>query len=346
MRKGLFGILVSLVVLSSCSEDVDLSAPYKDITIAYGLLDKDDTTHYVRIQKAFLGDDNALLYCVIPDSLYYPATLDAYVLGYNGGVKVPSDSFHLDRYVNDVIKDSGIFAAFNNVIYKGTKILIPSHTYELVIIKPNGDTTRSSTELVNNTIMGYPPTPGTPLNWEPTIPGQSKTITIRWVTDANSYAYQLGIRFNYQEWEVGTPGNVTDTSFTYYFPMFKFTFADYSCMSNQCCYDITKERFYDMITQNIDEDPPSTPGPNIRQRRFIGLDFIVLQATQELYDYITINAPSLSYVQKVTAYTNITNGLGIWGSRTSGGVNGVYLNSQNTDSLMFGQYTSGLNFVP
>ena len=62
MRKSLLGIIAALLILSSCSEDVDLTAPYKDITVAYGLLDADQDTHWVRIQKAFLGDDNALLY--------------------------------------------------------------------------------------------------------------------------------------------------------------------------------------------------------------------------------------------------------------------------------------------
>jgi hypothetical protein len=73
---------------------------------------------------------------------------------------------------------------------------------------------------------------------------------------------------------------------------------------------------------------------------------VVLQASEELYNYITINAPSLSYVQKVTAYTNIVNGLGIFASRTTGGTNNLILDTQTSDSLRLGQYTNQLNFQP
>lgn len=342
MRKSLLGVLAALFILSSCSEDVDLTAPYKDITVVYGLLDAKQDTHWIRIQKAFLGDDNALLYTVIPDSLYYPATLDAYILGFNSS-NVQVDSFHLERLVNAATKDSGLFAAFNNVLYRGVKTISSANTYKLVIIKPNGDTTSSTTQLTGNIIMAYPPTSATPLDWEPTIVGQSKTITVRWVSDLNSYAYQLGFTFHYQEWNQSTPGNVTDTSFTYYFPMFRLT-SDFQCFGNQVCYEITKEQYYDMIIKNIEEEPASVVDP--RLRKFISIDFAVLQATEELYNYITINAPSLSYVQKVTAYTNVTNGLGIFAARSSGGVNNLIIDTQTKDSLIGGQYTYKLNFQP
>ncbi len=344
MRKSLLGIIAALFILSSCSEDIDLTAPYKDITVTYGLLDQDQDTIWIRIQKAFLGDDNALLYCVIPDSLYYPASLQAYILEYNSSM-VQTDSIPLVRMLNAATKDTGIFAAYNNVLYRGIEDIDPAFTYKLVIIKPNGDTTTSTTGLVDDIIMAYPPTVATQLDWEPTIPGDPKKIIVRWVTDANTFAYQLGFTFHYQEWEAGTPGNVTDTSFTYWFAIFR-PLSDFQCFTNQVCYDITKEQFYGMITNHIDEDPVGTPAPNVKLRRFIAIDFTILQASEELYNYITINAPSLSYVQKVTAYTNITNGLGIFSSRSSGGLKNLIIDTQTSDSLRLGQYTSPLNFVP
>jgi|688.fasta_scaffold263755_2 hypothetical protein len=344
MRKSLLGIIAALLILSSCSEDVDLTAPYKDITVAYGLLDADQDTHWVRIQKAFLGDDNALLYSVIPDSLYYPASLDAWILVYNAS-SVKVDSFHLERMVNAAVKDSGIFAAYNNVLYRGIKPLNVSYTYKLFIKKPNGDTTSSETIITNDVTMAYPPNSSTPLDWEPVTIGQSKLITFRWVKDPNSYAYQLGLKFNYQEWKDGTPADITDTSFTYFWPIFR-PIADFSCFGNQVCYDVTKEQFYDMIVNNIEEDLPSTTPGEFRYRKFISIDMVVLQASEELYNYITINAPSLSYVQKVTAYTNIVNGLGIFASRTTGGTNNLILDTQTSDSLRLGQYTNQLNFQP
>ena len=42
----IFGIAV--VVLSSCNTDLDITAPYKENTIVYALLDKDSAVQYVR----------------------------------------------------------------------------------------------------------------------------------------------------------------------------------------------------------------------------------------------------------------------------------------------------------
>lgn len=338
MRKSLFGIIAATFIFTSCSEDIDLTADYKDITVTYGLLDENKDTNWIRIQKAFLGDDNALLYAVIPDSLYYPTSLVAWVKSYNSlGAQV--DSFGLERMVNVFVKDPGNFATDSNVLYRMVGTISSSKTYKLFIKKPNGDTTYSETTLCNDVTMGYPPTSSTPLDWEPdNILTPSQSVKFRWVKDDNSYAYQMGLKFNYQEWPVINPGNVTDTSFTYYFPMFKYT-SDYACLSNQVCYEVTKEQFYGMIVNNIENNPDLA-------RRFTGLDVIVLQATEELYNYITINAPSLSYVQKVTAYTNINNGQGIFASRTSAGTQNVPLSTQTSDSLRLGRYTYMLNFQP
>jgi len=345
MRKSLLGLAAGLVLLSSCSEDIDLTANYKDITIVYGLINPESgpgvlaDTVWVRIEKAFLGDGNALLYAENADSIYYGPGLQAYVLAYNSsGVKVPADSFLLTRLVDPagINKDTGMFAHTNTVLYQGVKAINTTYSYEVVIVKPNGDTTRSRTPITRKVTMNTAPSS---FDWEPdNILVQEQTVTIRWVEDLNTYAYQPGIKFKYEEWDISNPGNVTNKSFTYYFPMFKLG-IDYTCNTNQVCYEIKKSQFYTMIVNNIAQDPN-------KARRFTNLDIIVLQASEELYNYITINAPSLSYVQKVDAYTNIENGLGIWGSRCSGGYTNMQLNNQTKDSLRLGRFTNQLNFQP
>lgn len=335
MRKWFLGLAASLTVLSSCSEDIDLTAPYKDITIAYGLIDELKDTNWIRIQKGYLGDDNAVLYAAIPDSLYYPASLVVWVKEYNS-VGAQTDSVLLERMVNPVVKDPGTFSSDSNVLYRMVKNTDAAFTYKLFIKKPNGDTTTSETILANSITMNTPPAA---FDWEPdNILVQDQVVRFRWVHDPNSYAYQTGIKFKYEEWDVSNPGVVENKSFTHIFPMFRPT-SDYQCFTNQICYDVHKLDFYSMIVNNIDVDIN-------KARRFISFDFIVLQATEELYNYITINAPSLSYVQKVTDYTNIAGGHGIFASRTSGGYVDRILNDQTRDSLESGQYTWQLNFQP
>lgn len=352
MRKHFLILLVALGFLSSCDENIDLTAPYKDITIVYGLLDHQEDTNWVRIEKAFLGDDDALLYAVIPDSLYYPASLQAYILGFDAG-GTQMDSILLERIVDPFQKDSGIFAYTNNtILYRCVGTLDKNYTYKLKVIKPNGDTTHSETIMTGSTPMVYPPTQSTLLGMEPISSSTlNKVNNYRWAHNANTHAYQFGIRFRYEEWTAVTP--VKDTSFTYLFPLFTiynpgggYNTDHYNIGTNQVNWDVDKPTYYQLIVDHIEEDPAGTPANDIRMRRFLALDFIVLQASEELYNYIDINGPSLSYVQKVTAYTNIENGVGIFGSRTTSGITSININLQSRDSLRLGQYTNQLNFVP
>ena len=41
--------------LNSCSEDFQLTEPYKDIPVIYGLLNRADTAHYIRIHKTLVN---------------------------------------------------------------------------------------------------------------------------------------------------------------------------------------------------------------------------------------------------------------------------------------------------
>lgn len=335
-------LLLILTFITSCDEDFDLTAPYKDITVVYGLLNRKDTTHYIRIQKVFLGDENALLYAAISDSLYYPASLKAYILGFNSnGIPVTTDSFYLERTINEVEKDSGIFAAHNNVLYKGDKILDPNHTYKLIIIKPNGDTTWAITPIASNINMIPAPVQ---LDWEPNVVGvQTQHVKFVWALDPSLPAYQVSLLFHYDEWKVGSPANVSHKTAVRNFNMFIPT-EEYICNINQVCFEVDKQEFYEMITNNIEKDADNTLPNNIRIRHFISLDVVVTVGATELYNYIKYNGPSLSFVQKINSYTNIHNGLGIFSSRTQGGYKGLQLHPQTLDSLKYGQYTKDLHF--
>lgn len=339
IRLLLFVLLLAQF-FSSCEEDFDVNAPYKDITIVYGLLDHKDTTHYIRIQKAFLGNGSALVYSTIPDSLYYPPGLQAYILGYDqSGNKVPADSFHLDRVVNEFNKDSGIFAAFNNVIYKGVKVLDQTHTYQLIIIKPNGDTVSATTPLTGSITMAGAPSI---LDFEP---GSGDTAEVfHWASDPTAFVYQLSFYIHYEEWKFGSPGTIQNKTVIHNFNMFKPA-PQYECLINQVCFWTLKSHFYGIIKNGIPKDPLETDSADLRMRRFTHMDVKVSVGAQELYNYVKINAPSLSYVQKVHSYTNINNGLGIFSARSSGGYYGLQVNSQTLDSIVNGHYTLGYNFV-
>ena len=53
MRFYFICLFVSVFLLS-CKEDFDIAAEKKDIPVVYGLLSRQDTAHYIKVERAFL----------------------------------------------------------------------------------------------------------------------------------------------------------------------------------------------------------------------------------------------------------------------------------------------------
>ena len=114
MRR-LFLVAFSALALSitGCSEDFEIAAPYKDITLVYAMLNHADTVHYIRIQKAFMDDNkSAIDMAKLPDSSYYAdGVLDVRVeeLLPNGNVNGSTALTRVNMADEGVTKDPGMF---------------------------------------------------------------------------------------------------------------------------------------------------------------------------------------------------------------------------------------------
>ncbi|MFY7944302.1 MAG: hypothetical protein ACOVNZ_06950, partial [Crocinitomicaceae bacterium] len=76
---------LSLAILTSCSEEINLSGDFKETAVVYGLLDHSDSLHFIKITRAFIGPGNALEIAQIPDSSYFE-NVELTVSEYIGGV--------------------------------------------------------------------------------------------------------------------------------------------------------------------------------------------------------------------------------------------------------------------
>src|SRR4051812_8201360 len=65
-------VIVLLLLVGGCKQDFDITSDYKEIPVVYGLLNAQDNTHYIRIQKGYLIEGDALLAAGSSDSIYYP----------------------------------------------------------------------------------------------------------------------------------------------------------------------------------------------------------------------------------------------------------------------------------
>ena len=71
----LFILIISLV--TSCETDFDLNSEWEEVMIVFGLLDQSQDKQYIRINKAFLGEESVSVMASVADSLNYdPSDLE------------------------------------------------------------------------------------------------------------------------------------------------------------------------------------------------------------------------------------------------------------------------------
>ena len=89
-QSGLIlALMVGLLGLFSCSTDVDLYADYKDVPVVYGMIDVTADTNFIKITKAFCGNNdnpiNANEAALVYDSSNYSEKLNAYIVELQSG---------------------------------------------------------------------------------------------------------------------------------------------------------------------------------------------------------------------------------------------------------------------
>jgi len=345
MRKiYLLLAICSLFITTSCTTDFDINAEYKDITIVYCLLNQKDSIHYARINKAFLGEENALIMAEDPANTLYPyqdleVKMEEYL---NGNL---NQTFFLDTVILEN-KEPGIFANPSHVLYAFAAQLNENAVYKLKIQNvKTGKLVEAETKIVAD--FRYekpyvPPVPPPPQIYK--IPPLSfigtSPITLEWLSGKNGIRYQANMFYYYLdmsptdtivrkiEWKLGT-----------------FKAGDLNG-NEKMRTDINKESFYVKLKDNIPYNP------DVR-RRSLYLDFVIYVAGNEFNTYMEVNEPSTNLIQEKPEYTNISNGIGIFCSRYVKDVLSAtdprpirfQLNPQSLTELKTGTHTSHLGFI-
>jgi len=291
-KKPLLLIALMVALFSSCSNDVDIYADYKDITIVYGLLDQTDDTSWIKVTKAFSGPGNAILYAQNPDSNNYNYKLDVKLTGIQNGIEKQYITFDTLTVKNKKPGDS-VFYFPNQIVYFTTEPLNEDYKYTLTINKKNESLT-SSTNIVNDF---YISDPNRYINFM-----SDKDIV--WRSTANGKRYEVSLVFNYKEL---LPGS-TDTTYntvSWYLGQRKSTslYGD-----EEMFIGYSGNVFFSTLENSLD--------PVLNVKRWAGkVDVIIASASQEFDTYIEVNDGSGNLLSEVPAYTNINGGYGIFGSR-------------------------------
>lgn len=292
-------IITTLFIFSGCSNDVDINASYQDILVVYGLLDPNEDTTYIKINKAFLGPENALIMAKIRDSSEVSEKLVVKLWPEDD----PSGLVTFDTItVNN--KDTGTFYNPYQQFYYSPFTPEVNTKYLLQIIYKGIEVTSHAHTIEKFTYADIKK------------PGFAKAIgfdydivnPVIWNRKEQAPRYDLTIRFNFKEiWE-----GQTDTV---------YRFIDWHKDTKKTIIGDEVESYYNGSTfftaleYYVAYEDAGLESQVLR--RYTGIvEFIVEAGGTELNTYMEVNEPSSSIIQDRPQYSNINNGVGIFSSRT------------------------------
>ncbi len=352
MHKWLLWALFPLTLLcSSCNDELDLTAEYKNITISYALLNPNDEVHYFKIYKGFLTDDNALEEAGNWENIYYHVdTIEVRFEEYNAAGTL-SRSAILDT-TTAIEKESGYFANPKQLLYYSTWTLDPECTYRLVIKNRNTDEeVYAETNIVGNCKISRPASQN-PFNSKDNN-GPKFVLTGDGSGTAKSNNVSIVdfyLIFHYIEVDNNTQAVTHKTVRKKMNGSYKAPQSD-----GDVSFDsFTPSDFLQTLKQQIE--------PNSSVTRYAdtvsgdGKPYFCLQvqawsANSEYYTYQTVANPGSSIVQDRQEYTNFVSenstAYGLLASRNSCTRTFKFDNTNsnnNEDSLVNGIYTKDLGF--
>ncbi len=359
--------ILSVLLLSRCSTDIDLTAPYEDVTIIFGLLDQSRDIQFIKINKAFLGDAALEDMAANRDSVEYPpgGIVSKRVEEWQGNIK--TNEWELKDSLIEAINESIFYVAditnpLRKVFYFESDELNQDAEYRVVVEFDNKPDVVGMTQLIPNSS-------GSVRNPTSNLAGQQSTnqrinfastnssindnypnYRFRWRAEDGARRYELLLQFRYIE-------NVwTDASHTTLISSEEKSF-DWDLGSEESDGisgdDLEKivngETFFLQIAQRLEVNENITReigvlDEGVETNHYSAFNFTLTIADEDLSSYLEFNEPATSLAQERPQWTNINNGQGLFSARLQQKAVNVKLHSNSIKELATGQHTSQLNF--
>jgi hypothetical protein len=333
MKRAYLVVLVLMVMGTwmSCKTDFDINAPAKDIPVVFGLLSPNDTTHYIKITRAFIGEEDAYILAQDPSLSDYGDVLQVRVEEYKSGNLTHTYNCVRTEITN---KDTGIFYSPVQYVYSFQGVLSSEATYKLNILNnESGKEITAETNMIRNFTIAKPSyNPNNPIIGFVNSNGTYTSGEVKWSSAVNGRLYESLFRFHYKEVDLTTHDTVSKY-LDWSLPSIK---ASLLTGGEEMLISYESEAFYRFLEARIPVD--------YNKKRILGkVDFIISVGGDELSTYIDLNEPSNSIIQERPAFTNISEGVGIFSCRYTRKLT-FSLSSYSVQELLTGPYTSQLGF--
>jgi hypothetical protein len=379
MKLFAFCFSLALLMIASCTTEVDLMAPYKSTTVVFGLLNPDANadnvlnaldTQWIKINRTFLGEgDNTVFAGVRDSSEYDDSEIETKVVQQLHDGEVVQE-FELTSVTVANKSIDGIFYGPEQTLYyfiPPASGLFLADEYRIYVKFTDGHEVSGTTNVVNYSSFSWiAPQQETNLNMA--SPSSQNggiqyvdPVSVRWGAARNASVYSVVLRFHYTE-EIydnvthsGTPLSSTPKYIDY---SIGTKSAEGVAAGETMKIEFRGEDFYSFVVNNIDVNPYARRilgryDNALDQERTECFDVIMTIGNEQLSSYIEVNSPATTIVQERPVYTNIDNGLGLFASRglrqlldvrlVGEGPNGV-ATTGNLEAFFIAGGTEELNF--
>lgn len=313
--------ILSVLIYSSCSKDINMNSDYKDTIIVYGLISPNDSISYLRIEKAFFTDGDVFESAQVQDSNQFTYKLDVKLKQGNKTI-----TFDTTTILN---KKDGIFYAPEMLLYYAvTKDLLnTTDSLHLEIFDPKTkEFTTSSTILHDGQLIDFV-YPVLSIAFEHEYYIQFKSLP-------NTRYYTLDLRFHFMEQIPGDNSSRRYDSIDWTFDPF---FTINSDGGEAVKFYQWGETFYDLVMEQV--------GPTeVLDRYFGNVELRITSGDIVLRNYFAANVPDNSVIGNQLQqyqYSNIKNGHGIFAARSGNG--GEYILHLRTINRL--RNITDLNFI-
>lgn len=353
--------IISVMGLQSCSEDFNVAAPYRQISVVAGVLDRADSAHYIRIEKGFMDEQkSAITMSKEPDSSFFK-NLSVILYEYNPAQTAIIDSAILYRVdlnnegykKEEPVNDQQFFTSpnfaykFTNATWKTPHALNPANWYKLMLHNLDNNSRDSSdfVGIVNddperNSVYGegfYIPE-FTNANYDLDFSRTANATLFRLLVlmPRNGRRAEGFIKFNYVEKDLATQQK-TRKSVLYAFD----TEESITKAGSNFNLTVPNSNIYAFLSSAIGA------APNNIERYMDSCDIYIYAASPEMYYYSTINQGQAGGITSDNIQPNYTNFksdnvIGVLGSRSKRVYYQAEISAVTLDSLMKNQITQPL----
>lgn len=320
-----------LLVLVSCSEELDIITGAKPVPVVYCIMNPKDSVYKVLLSKTFAGNQSTLLMAQDTSYIYYR---DAQVSmeGWGSGYMIWKTDFH----PTSATRDSGLFSSLPGYSYETTDVLMSYfgdkidyldelgiEYLRLVIKTPDSDQPAYARILpgLGQPVITYPIYNYKTFNICDTIP-----YYLEFPASPRLY-YDIRCRFRYTEFTDVTKDCIIDFLIK----------QNISVTNHQQRQEISPDLFFHQLASNF---PPSSD--IVSKRIFNSLDIELQVGSESFKTYM--NTYYIDTDQSYTLWNCFHGGIGLFALINKTALTNLKMDQRTKDSLANGQYTKNLKF--